>query len=72
MANVTISTELFSELVKYFVAYDDEARTEHEPEIRKALQVKWQSYARRQLYTKAKSAGREAERQAAIKQYTNY
>jgi hypothetical protein len=63
--NVTISEELFVDLVKYFLADIplDEDR------IRLGLQEKLDAMVKRELYTKYKMAGTPEEREKARQEY---
>ena len=63
--NVTISEELFVDLVKYFLA---DIRLD-EDRIRFGLQAKLEAMVKRELYTKYKTAGTPEEREKARQEY---
>lgn len=63
--NVTISEELFIDLVKYFLA---DIRWD-EDRIRSRLQEKLEAMVKRELYTRYKTAGTPEEREKARWEY---
>ena len=63
--NITISEELFVDLVKYFLA---DIRLD-EDRIRFGLQAKLEAMVKRELYTKYKTAGTPEEREKARQEY---
>lgn len=65
MKNIQIPEELFVALVKYHLLEMDEVQ----PEIKKGLEDKCETIARRDLYTKYKTAKSEEERETARKKY---
>lgn len=65
MSNVQISTELFTDMVKYFLLGQEERL----PDIQKGLEQKLDTMVNRELYTQYKTAPTEAERNKARKDY---
>ena len=62
---IQITESLFIALMKYHVLGIEDAL----PEIQKGLEQKYEAMLRRELYTKSKTAGTEAEREEARKAY---
>ena len=62
---IQIPESLFVALMKYHVLGIEDAL----PEIQKGLEQKNEAMLRRELYTKSKTAGTEAEREAARNAY---
>lgn len=65
MKMIQIPESLFGALMKYHVLGIEDAI----PEIQKGLEQKYEAMLRRELYTKSKTAGTEAEREEARKAY---
>ena len=65
MKMIQITESLFIALMKYHVLGIEDAL----PEIQKGLEQKYEAMLRRELYTKSKTAGTEAEREEARKAY---
>lgn len=65
MKMIQIPESLFVALMKYHVLEIEDAL----PEIQKGLEQKYEAMLRRELYTKSKTAGTEAEREEARKAY---
>ena len=65
MKMIQIPESLFVALMKYHVLGIEDAL----PEIQKGLEQKYEAMLRRELYTKSKTAGTEAEREEARKAY---
>ena len=65
MKNVQISQELFFDLVRFHLLETEELL----PEIQKGLEAKLEAMAKRELYTKYKTALTEEEREQARKEY---
>lgn len=65
MSNVQISTELFTDMVKYFLLGQEERL----PDIQKGLEQKLDTMVNRELYTQYKTAPTEAERNKARRDY---
>ncbi len=65
MSNVLISTELFTDMVKYFLLGQEERL----PDIQKGLEQKLDTMVNRELYTQYKTAPTEAERNKARRDY---
>ena len=65
MKNVQISQELFMKLLRYHLL-DDDSCTE---DVKKGLEQKMDTMVERELYTKAKTAPTEEEREKARQEY---
>lgn len=65
MKNVQISSRLFFNLIRFHLLEMDEVL----PEINKDLEQKIEALARRELYTKYKTAPTEEEREKARQEY---
>ena len=65
MKNVQISSQLFFNLIRFHLLEVDEVL----PEINKDLELKIEAHARRELYTKYKTAPTEEERENARQEY---
>ena len=65
MKNVQIPESLFVALMKYHVLGIEKCL----PEIKKALEEKYEAIMKRELYTKSKTAKSEAEREEPRKAY---
>lgn len=65
MKNVQISSQLFFNLIRFHLLEMDEVL----PEINKDLELKIEALARRELYTKYKTAPTEEEREKARQEY---
>ena len=65
MKNVQISSQLFFNLIRFHLLEMDEVL----PEINKGLEQKIEALARRELYTKYKTAPTEEEREKARQEY---
>lgn len=65
MKNVQISSQLFFNLIRFHLLEMDEVL----PEINKDLELKIEALARRELYTKYKTAHTEEEREKARQEY---
>jgi len=65
MKNVQISSQLFFNLIRFHLLEMDEVL----PEINKDLEQKIEALARRELYTKYKTAPTEEEREKARQEY---
>ena len=65
MKNVQISSQLFFNLIRFHLLEMDEVL----PEINKDLELKIEALARRELYTKYKTAPTEEERENARQEY---
>lgn len=65
MRNFQISESLFVALVKYHVLGIEDCL----PEIKQALEQKYEAIMRRELYTKSKTALTQKEREEARKKY---
>lgn len=65
MKMIQIPESLFVALMKYHMLGIEDAL----PEIQKGLEQKYEAMLRRELYTKSKTAGTEAEREEARKAY---
>lgn len=65
MKNVQISSQLFFNLIRFHLLEMDEVL----PEINKDLELKIEALARRELYTKYKTASTEDEREKARQEY---
>ena len=65
MKNVQISSQLFFNLIRFHLLEMEEVL----PEINKDLEQKIEALARRELYTKYKTAPTEEEREKARQEY---
>lgn len=65
MKNVQISSQLFFNLIRFHLLEMDEVL----PEINKDLEQKIEALAKRELYTKYKTAPTEEEREKARQEY---
>ena len=65
MKNVQISSQLFFNLIRFHLLEMEEVL----PEINKDLELKIEALARRELYTKYKTAPTEEERENARQEY---